>query len=434
MRLLLLLLSFLPVVAFASDADTTTAYLLTIDSDIHAKTSRMLDKALKEASERDATVFILKLNTYGGALDAADKMRTALLKAPFTTVAFIDNQAASAGALIAIACDSIYMSEASSIGSATVVNQTGEPMPEKYQSFMRSMMRTTAQTTGRDPLLAERMVDGDTIVNLTTQEAIDLGFCQGKALDVYDVMDQVGASQAVLVSYKPTWLDRIIGFFLLPLVQGLLLMGMIGGVFFELKTPGIGFPLALAVVCAVGYFSPLFLEGLVQYWELIIIGVGLILLILEIFVTPGFGVLGILGIIGVFVGLALTMIDNQVFRYEGPFDWNTVMSPIAVVTVSGFLSLLGLLLLVNRLFPTRLFNKIALRTDLDAKEGFVGVPVSHQIAIGDTGTSLTDLHPVGKVALGTEWVEAAAAIGYIARNTPVKVVRVEGGTIYVEAI
>ncbi len=86
-----------------------------------------------------------------------------------------------------------------------------------------------------------------------------------------------------------------------------------------MKTPGVGFPLGLAVVCAICYFSPLFLEGMVQYWEAIVLILGVILLFLEIFITPGFGVLGILGIITVGVGLTFSMIDNWVFEFEGPF-------------------------------------------------------------------------------------------------------------------
>jgi membrane-bound serine protease (ClpP class) len=212
----------------------------------------------------------MRLNTFGGALDAADRMRTALLEAPFTTVSFIDHQAASAGALISLACDLIYMSPGSTVGSATVVNQNGEPMPEKYQSYMRSLMRATAQETGRDPELAEQMVNGETIVSLTTKEALEIGFSQGQAENITEVVDQLGYAHCEIHQYKETWLDKIIGFFLLPLVQALLLMGMIGGVVFELKTPGVGFPLGLAIVCAICYFSPLFLEGMVQYWEVIV--------------------------------------------------------------------------------------------------------------------------------------------------------------------
>ncbi|HOO43030.1 MAG TPA: NfeD family protein [Bacteroidales bacterium] len=431
-RLFLLLLCFVPLLA--RGADTCRVYVLTIDSEIHAKSARTLDKALEEAERIKAGVFLMRLNTFGGALDAADRMRTALLEAPFTTVSFIDHQAASAGALISLACDSIYMSPGSTVGSATVVNQTGEPMPEKYQSYMRSLMRATAEETGRDPVLAEQMVNGEKIVSLTTQEAVQIGFSQGQAENISQVVDMMGYAHCEIHEYKETWLDKIIGFFLLPLVQGLLLMGIIGGVFFELKTPGVGFPLGLAVVCAIFYFSPLFLEGMVQYWEAIVLILGVILLFLEIFITPGFGVLGILGIVAVGVGLTFSMIDNWVFEFEGPFPWKSLLTPVAVVSLSGLAAMSTLLFSIHMLFPTRAFNHIALRQDLKTDEGFVGVPVLEGIQIGQEGVAFTDLRPAGKVTINGKWVEARAAVGYITKSTKVKVVRIEGGVIFVETL
>lgn len=448
-RLLLIALLCLPLPALAT-ADSSLVYILNLDGNINAKTERLLEKAMEQAQKKDASAFLLHLNTYGGDLNSADKMRTMLLETEMTTVAFVDHQAASAGALISLACDSIYMSAFSSIGSATVVNQKGEPMPEKYQSFMRSIMRATAQATGRDPQLAANMVTGDTIVNLTTAEAIAVGLCAGQKESVEQAADAVISSDTcVIESYKETLLDKIIGFFLLPLVQGLLLMGIMGGIFLEFKTPGIGLPLVVAVLCAVGYFSPLFLEGLAQYWEIVLVVVGIILLLLEVFVTPGFGVLGIMGAIAVFVGLILAMVDNVVFHAPGPFNWNALVHPMAVVSTAAFLSVLGFILLLNRLFPTKLFNHIALRTNLEVKEGFVGVPLYNGIQIGDIGVAVTPLHPGGKVAISIKpqdgtaieegkspeqrWVEARAAVGYIEPKTPVRVVRLENGTVWVEA-
>lgn len=431
-RFFLLLLCLVPLTAHG--ADTCLVYVLTIDSEIHAKSARTLEKALEEAETLNADVFLMRLNTFGGALDAADRMRTALLEAPFTTVSFIDHQAASAGALISLACTMIYMSPGSTIGSATVVNQNGEPMPEKYQSYMRSLMRATAEETGRDPKLAEQMVDGEKIVSLTTKEALEAGFSQGQASDVQEVLSLMGYGECEVHEYMETFLDKVIGFFLLPLVQALLLMGIVGGIFFELKTPGVGFPLGLAIVCAIGYFSPLFLEGLVQYWEVIIIVLGVILLLLELFVTPGFGVLGILGIFVLAAGLTLSMVDNWVFEFEGPFPWNRVLTPMAIVSVAGLASVVTLLFSVHMLFPTRVFNRIALRTDLKTDDGFVGVPILKGISTGQEGVAFTDLRPAGKVTINGQWVEARAALGYIPKNTRVKVVRIEGGVIFVETL
>ncbi|MFA6926756.1 MAG: NfeD family protein, partial [Bacteroidales bacterium] len=209
---------------------------------------------------------------------------------------------------------------------------------------------------------------------------------------------------------------------------------MIGGVFFELKTPGVGFPLGLAIVCAIGYFSPLFLEGLIQYWEIAVMMVGVVLLGLEIFVTPGFGVLGILGIVAMATGLTLSMVDNWIFEFKGPFPWNRILGPVAIVMVASLASIIGMLLSVHVLFPTRAFNYIALRTNLKTENGFLGVPVLKDIAIGQEGITFTDLRPAGKVTINGKWVEARAAVGFIPKDTTVKVVRIEGGVIFVETL
>lgn len=407
-------------------------FVVTIDSEIHAKSARTLEKALKEAENLGTDVFLMRLNTFGGALDAAEKMRTALLEAPFVTVSFIDHQAASAGALISIACDSIIMAPGSTIGSATVVGPTGEPMPEKYQSYMRSLMRATAEEKGRDPGMAEQMVEGEKVLNMTTREAIERGYAQGQAATVEEAIRLLGYETCEISEYKETALDKVIGFLLLPLVQALLLMGMIGGVYIELKTPGVGLPLAVAVLCAVAYFAPLFLEGLARYWELALIVVGVVLLAVEIFVTPGFGLLGISGLVAIAAGLVLVMVDNWIFEFKGPFPWHGLLNPVAVVSVSSLLSVTGILVSVHYLFPTRLFNRIALRTDLTAETGFVGVPEWKDILPGTRGTAFTDLRPAGKVLIDGRWIEARAAVGYITKNTPVTVVRVEGGVLFVE--
>ena len=204
------------IAVHAADSAATACriFVVTIDSEIHAKSARTLEKALKEAENLGADVFLMRLNTFGGALDAAEKMRTALLEAPFVTVSFIDHQAASAGALISIACDSIIMAPGSTIGSATVVGPTGEPMPEKYQSYMRSLMRATAEERGgirlwRNKWWKEKNTEHD------YREAIE-GYAQGQAATVEEVIRLLGYETCEISEYKETALDKVIGFFCCP--------------------------------------------------------------------------------------------------------------------------------------------------------------------------------------------------------------------------
>ena len=234
-RILLFLLLLFPL---RGNADTTRFYLLEFRQDVDKSALTRISKGLKEAEKR-ADYCIIDLNTYGGAVDAADSIRSAILRCRIPVVAFIDIQAASAGALISIACDSIYMAKGSSIGAATVVNGSGEVMPDKYQSFMRAMMRSTAESHGkksivrdgkrvevwhRDPEVAEKMVGTDSVLSFTPLEAIENGFCEGEAQSVEEVIGKILSgssdnSEYIIERQEITALDSIIYFLMNPFLQ-----------------------------------------------------------------------------------------------------------------------------------------------------------------------------------------------------------------------
>ncbi|MBR5184569.1 MAG: nodulation protein NfeD, partial [Bacteroidales bacterium] len=399
---------YLPVTAWAANAqvpdiiasdvahsDSAVFYVIKLHMDIDKAALRTVVKGLAAAEEAGADYCIIDLNTYGGAVDAADSIRTAILKAPFPVISFVNIQAASAGALISIACDSIYMNTGSSIGAATVVNGSGEVMPDKYQSFMRAMMRSTAESQHRDPAIAQAMVSKDSVLSLTPSEAIKLGYCEGVAGSVDDVVKAVIAGSSPRIIYQTeSILDKIINFLLSPVLQGILLMLIVGGIYIELQTPGIGFPLIASITAAVLYFAPLYLEGLVENWEIALFVFGLILMALEIFVIPGFGVAGISGIICMIAGLALAMVDNDLLVVEGSLNLIPILRPLAIVFVSITMSLFTSIFLAAKLYGTKAFSRIALKTDLTQDDGFVGVEThSLQHLVGLSGVVATDLKP-----------------------------------------
>ena len=356
----------LSVAAYASDS-LSVVYRIRLDQDIDKAAERIVVKGLEKADEAGADYVLLDLDTYGGAVDAADSIRTAILRYEKPVIAYINMQAASAGALISIACDSIYMRTGSSIGAATVVNQSGEVMPDKYQSFMRGMMRATAQATGRDPKIAESMVDTANVLSLTPEEAIAVGYCEGKAESVDEaVRAVVGGNEFIVKNMEDdmTWLDRLIQLLLNPLLQSIFMMMIIGGIFVEIRTPGIGLPLVTAIVGALLYFAPLYVEHLAASWEILLFVIGLILIALEIFVIPGFGVAGISGIVAVVTALAFAMIDNaELLRWDGTINLQPLLRPVAIVIFSITAAVFGSVWLVRRLYATRTFDTIALRQE-----------------------------------------------------------------------
>ena len=215
--------------------------VIPIDTEIGSTSWRYLQKGFEMAETEDADVVVLHINTYGGTVEHADSMRSMILRSKRPVVAFIDNNAASAGALISIACDSIYMRQGGNIGAATVVNETGEAMPDKYQSYMRSIMRSTAQKHGkvkrmradstvvtvwhRDPLVAEAMVDPRTVVpyigddstrvvTFTAEEAVKYHFCEGIEENIDDVVtNRLHYDNYEISTYEPSFVDMLVGFF-----------------------------------------------------------------------------------------------------------------------------------------------------------------------------------------------------------------------------
>ena len=460
--LFFLLLLITPFVSFSQqtndslDVAKTKVYKFDIKQDIGPPIWRQTKDAFSEAKEWDADIFLIHMNTYGGMVVHADSIRTAILNSETPVYVYIDNNAASAGALISIACDGIYMRTGANIGAATVVNQTGEAMPDKYQSYMRSTMRATAESHGkdtliqngdtivkwkRDPRIAEAMVDPRTyienvidtgkVLTFTPNEAIKNGYCEGIANSVEEVLEQLKVEEYVIKEYEPSGIEKIIDFMLNPMLHGLLIMIIIGGIYFELQSPGIGFPLIASIIAAVLYFSPLYLEGLAANWEIILFIVGVALLGVEIFVIPGFGVAGVSGIIFIISGLSLSLIDNVNFDFE-PRHIKALLGAILLVTFSMFASIIISINLSKRLFAGSGFlGKLALKAEGKIEEGYIGVDMSPKSMVGQKGICSTDLRPSGKVTIDDEIYDAKSEDGFINKGTEVQILRYETGQIYV---
>lgn len=433
----LLVLLIASLTSYGNDA-VKVFYRLRLDQDIDKSAQRLVSIGLEKAGSADADYIILDLDTYGGAVDAADSIRSAILRSEIPVVAFVNMQAASAGALISIACDSIYMKTGSSIGAATVVDQSGNVMPEKYQSFMRGMMRSTAQATGRDPKVAESMTDTADVLTLTPSEAMEVGYCEGVAESYQEVASIIAGGQEFVVkdmSEDLTWLDKLIQLLLNPFLQSIFMMMIVGGIFVEIRTPGIGLPLLTAVIGALLYFAPAYLGHLATNWEIVLFVIGLLLVALEIFVIPGFGVAGISGILLVIVSMALAMVDNDVLvNWDGSLNLEPILRPIGIVIISATAAIFASIWLVRRLFETRSFDHIALREEMLASDGFTGVVSGLEQYINTEVTVFTDLKPSGKVQTsdGQIYEGTMKYGGFASKGEVLRVVDAEQGRLYCE--
>lgn len=437
-------------------ADTTQIKIIKYDlkQNIEPPAWRLTQKIFEFAEKKKADYIILELNTYGGMVDIADSIRTKIMNSSIPVYVFINNNAASAGALISIACDKIFMRKGATIGAATVVDQDGKVMPDKYQSYMRSIMRATAESHGkkttdssqtevwvRDPRIAEAMVDpsikidniidSNKVLSFTANEAMKYGYCEGIAENMDEVLQKAQLNNAELIEYHPTFLEKIIFFLMNPVIQGLLIMLIIGGIYFELQTPGVGFPLIAAITGAVLYFAPLYLEGLAEHWEILLFIVGIGLLMIEIFVTPGFGLIGTIGVIAVIIGLTLSMIDNIVFTIDGalfPALGKAVSIVIFFFLCSFFLSLY----LSQKLFTNQgRFKHLTLNTTQKIEEGYIGVEIKTAQIVGKQGTAATTLRPSGKIEIENIWYDAVSEDGFIDIHEPIEVIKFLNNQAYV---
>ncbi|MGM9804002.1 MAG: nodulation protein NfeD [Muribaculaceae bacterium] len=461
MKRLLLAMAFAMMSVMMWAADGKKVAVIPIDTEIGSTSWRYLQKGFEMAQQVDADVVLLHINTYGGTVEHADSMRTMILASKRPVVAFIDNNAASAGALISIACDSIFMCEGANIGAATVVNQSGEAMPDKYQSYMRSIMRSTAQSHGkvkemgedsvvvtrwfRNPLVAEAMVDPRTavpevgddstrVVTFTASEAVKYHFSEGIEQSVEGVIEnRLGYEHYEVITYEPSFIDRLVGFFGSGAVQAILIMIIVGGIYFELQSPGIGFPSLAAVVAAVLYFSPLYIDGLAQSWEIIAFALGVLLILLEVFVIPGFGIAGISGIVLVFVSLVFALIGN-VSPIDFGYTTNSDIMIAMIIVMAGFLLGVALILYVSHKIGSKgIMRDSALQLEQRVEDGYIGVPTDINTYIGMQGTAHTVLRPSGKVKMPDGKVVDAVSMGdFIDAGSPVKVVKYENTQLYVE--
>lgn len=436
------MMSWLVLATFAEDK--TKIYFFKLEEDIAQPAVMRVEKALEKAKENNSDLVIMQLNTFGGELAAADKIRTMLLQSEIPVWAYINNNAASAGALISIACERIYMHSGSSIGAATVVNQTGEVQPDKYQSYMRSLMRTTAETRGRRPDIAEAMVDPDIevkgivdsgkVLTFTTEEAIANNYCEGQAESIAELLKTTNITSYTIEEQHYTLVEKIINFLINPMISGLLIMLIIGGIYFEFQSPGIGFPLAVAILGALLYFAPLYLEGLAANWEIIIFVIGIVLLAIEIFVFPGFGIAGIGGIICIIGGLALSLIGNVGFDFSIVPSSDMIQS-FSTVIISVSIAFPLAIWLGKKMFTNNMFGaKLALVAEQKASEGYtVSQPVFNSL-IGEKGVAETILRPSGKVRIANDVYDAVAQISYIERGEKIVVVEHENSNLVVAKV
>lgn len=399
--------------------DNQTVVVIELKGEVNEGMYSYLKKSV-ESNDIDSKL-LLEIDTYGGRVDSAVKMSDYIISLPNETTAYVNKKAESAGVLLSISCDNLYMAQGSTIGSAETI-----PKTEKNISYWTKQLKTVAQTKGRDGEIVAAMADRDIeieglveagkLLNLTNSEALELGFIDGVAVKRSDIYEDMGLSNYKEIEMEKDHLDKMIDFISLTYVSGILLSIGFIGMIIEIMTPGFGVGGVISMIGFGLFFMGSILSGNSQIVVVFIFVVGLILLILEA-LAPGFGIFGFSGLAAIVVSIIMASPSISV--------------AVIYISLAFILSIIALYLAIKYLPKKNKFSKtLMLNTNLNREEGFSSSH-SNEKYMGMDGLALSYLRPSGKIKIGEEILDAISEGGFIEKESSIRVVRVEGSKIIV---
>ncbi len=438
-----LLLMLLPIILFPQ------VYVLEVKGTIDMGLAYFFERQIPQLNQDGGDIIILDIDTFGGRVDAATMMKNALLNSEITTVAFINTKAISAGSLISLACDTIIMRSGATMGATTVVDVQSQKAGEKAQSYMREEMASTAESKGRNPDIAMAMVDetldidtlviaeGDTLyiddieganagklLTLRTSTALKYGMADYQMNSLSEVLEHFGYSEKDITRIEPTWSEIIVRFLTDPIVSSLLMTLGFLGLIFEIQSPGWGIPGSVGLLALALFFSTSLIADLASMTELLFMIGGIILLGVEAFVIPGFGVVGILGIILMIYAMFTMLLPAA----PTPTDINSALWGLTIAVIGG---VFGLGLMIKRMLKSKSWQKISLRESETQAEGYSG-SLGLESFIGKSGMALTSLRPAGTALIEDKRLDVVTLGDFIEKDTEITIIRIDGNRIVVD--
>lgn len=415
--------------ALAAQEGGAPVYRIPVTGTVELGLAPFIERGLDEARDAGARFVVLDIDTPGGRVDAAERIADALRDAEVPTYALVNRRAFSAGALIALATDGIYMRPGSVMGAATPVDGAGERAPEKIVSAMRSEMRALAEERGLDPDVAAAMVDENLgveglvepgqLLTLTTEQAEQVGYARPIA-DLDALLAEHGAAGAPVVSLETNWAESLVRFFSNPVVAPLLLSLGFLGLLVELKTPSFGLAGGVGLASLAMFFGSHLIVGLAGLEDLLIFGAGLVLLAVEVFLIPGFGFFGLLGAAGMLAGLYMSLLGSLPTVPDFTRAGLVLSTTVLLIAVSAW-AMIRSLPSSSRLAKSGIF--LLQRTD--RATGYQSAPPRADL-VGRLGTAVTDLRPSGVGLFDEERIDVVSESGWIEEGASIRIVASEG--------
>ena len=447
-----------------------TVYHIPIEGTIDLGLPPFIERSIAEAEENNARTIIFEVNTFGGRVDAATQIKDAILDSKVPTVAFINKRAISAGALISLSCEKVFMAGGATIGATTAVDMQGNKASEKVISYMREEMAATAEKRGRDTYIARGMVDeelefpnkvikefindgedidtiktkvyylvidGDTVIvddiegrkqgnliTLTTEQSLKYKIADASLENFEAVLDTLGFSNLAVNKTTENWSENFVRFLTNPVVASLLTTFGFLGILFELQSPGWGIPGSIGLICLALSLSASYIAELATMSDLLVILMGMLFLMLEAFVFPGFGVAGVAGIIFILWGLYLLLLPDVPVGEE-------VLSQASNGLIIGIIGgLVGLVLLFRAMTKTKFWRDLT-SPDIQKKEDGYVASFGWEKLVGEEALTETDLHPSGWINVGNERVFALSEGNFIDKDVKVVILSVDGNRVVV---
>lgn len=449
-----------------------TVYVIPVEGMIERGLLYSMRRGMEEARRQGASAVILDMDTPGGKLESAEEIVLLLLNAPMPTYTFVNPRAISAGAIISLATDGIYMTPHALIGDAMPILMSPLPMggaqavpddlKEKVMSPTIALARSAAQAKGHDPQLAEAMIRpemeyaiGDRVIcpagqllTLTTTDALEPLREDGKPLlaagtanNLDELLELLDLGQARVVTVTITLAERIArvieGF---PMSGILMALGLLG-LYIEIKTPGFGVPGIAGIICLALWFWGHHIAGLSGMFEMLLFTVGVILILTEIFLLPGFGVTGITGLICLVIAILMSMVSPTPAPPPGvpvpalpplnfpDMQWRHGVYNLSMALVSTFLAAL----LLARVLPRHsIFRRIILETEVSRAGGYQAVAERPSL-VGQVGVSATPLRPSGLGDFNGERLSVVARGAFVDSGVPIVIAEAHGNRIIVDA-
>jgi membrane-bound serine protease (ClpP class) len=426
-------------------------YRVPIEGTIDLGLPPFIERVLKDAAADEAKAVVFDIDTFGGRVDAATQIKDAILGSEIETIAFINRRAISAGALISLSCDKIYMTRGGTIGAATAVDMQGEKGSEKVISYMREEMASTAESTGRNVDIAKGMVDEELsfthllidgekievndlegrkegkLITLTTELAKKYKIADGEVETFEALLEELELANAEVKATQTSWSEAIVRFLTNPVVASLLMTFGFLGILFELQQPGWGVSGTIGAICLALALGAGYIAQLASATDLLIIFSGVILLLIEMIIIPGFGIAGIGGIILIVFGLYRLLLPDVPVGEEVA---DMAMFGMTIGIIGG---LIGLVLLLKLMTKTKFWKKLATPDVQDHARGY-DTSLGLENMVGQTGVTESDLRPSGWITVKDKRIFVVSEGTFIDESAKVKIIKVDGNRVVVRQI